>query len=81
MTSYRGRLEADSQPRLTRREKQVLSYVCDGKSTTDVAETLHMKKRIVEKHVQNIYEKLQVCNGVQAFRRANRLGLLPPYEK
>lgn len=63
--------------RLTKRELEVLSLVIEGRSSKDVADALYVSKRTVDFHLANIYDKLQVSNRVQAFRRATRLGLVP----
>jgi DNA-binding CsgD family transcriptional regulator len=63
--------------RLTKRELEVLMLVIEGRSSKDVADTLYVSKRTVDFHLANIYDKLQVSNRVQAFRRATRLGLIP----
>jgi ATP/maltotriose-dependent transcriptional regulator MalT len=63
--------------RLTKRELEVLTLVIEGRSSKDVADALYVSKRTVDFHLANIYDKLQVSNRVQAFRRATRLGLIP----
>ncbi|MCL5410676.1 MAG: LuxR C-terminal-related transcriptional regulator [Patescibacteria group bacterium] len=70
----------DRSVRLTKRELEVLSLVIEGKSSKDVADALYCSKRTVDYHLANIYDKLQVSNRVQAFRRATRLGLIPLLE-
>lgn len=67
----------DRTIRLTKREIEVLSLVIEGKSSKEVAEELYVSKRTVDFHLANIYEKLQVSNRVQAYRRATSLGLIP----
>ncbi len=67
----------DRSVKLTKRELEVLSLVIEGKSSKDVADALYVSKRTVDFHLANIYDKLQVSNRVQAFRRATRLGLIP----
>lgn len=68
---------SDRSIHLTKRELEVLALVIEGKSSKDVAEELFVSKRTVDFHLANIYDKLQVSNRVQAFRRATRLGLIP----
>ncbi len=72
---------SESQPeepiKLTKRELEVLSLVIEGRSSKEVADMLFVSKRTVDFHLANIYDKLQVTNRVQAFRRATRLGLIP----
>jgi DNA-binding NarL/FixJ family response regulator len=70
----------DISVRLTKRELEVLTLVIEGKSSKDVADALYVSKRTVDFHLANIYDKLQVGNRVQAFRRATRLGLVPSLE-
>ncbi|HLV80872.1 MAG TPA: helix-turn-helix transcriptional regulator [Chthonomonadaceae bacterium] len=64
-------------PRLTKREIEILSLVIEGHPSKKVAEMLFISKRTVDFHLDNIYEKLQVSNRMQALQRAVRLGLLP----
>lgn len=63
--------------KLTKREVEVLKLVIEGLSSKEVADMLYVSKRTVDFHLANIYDKLQVSNRVQAFRRAARLGLIP----
>ena len=63
--------------KLTKREAEVLSLLIEGKSSREAAAMLYINKRTVDFHLANIYDKLQVSNRVQAFRRAARLGLIP----
>ncbi len=71
---------SDSRPeepiKLTKREIEGLSLVIEGRSSKEVADLLYVSKRTVDFHLANIYDKLQVTNRVQAFRRAVRLGLI-----
>jgi len=69
-------IRGDRTIHLTRRELEVLSLVIEGKSSKAVADELYVSKRTVDFHLANIYEKLQVSNRVQAFRRATSLGLI-----
>ncbi len=67
----------DNSVCLTKRELEVLCLVIEGRSSKDVANYLHIKESTVKWHLANIYDKLQVSNRVQAFRRAARLDLIP----
>lgn len=69
--------QAKEKVTLTKREKEVLCIIVEGKSSKETAERLGISKRQVDCHLANIYDKLQVSNRVQAFRRATRLGLIP----
>ena len=66
----------DEPVKLTKREIEVLSLVIEGHSSKEVADLLYVSKRTVDFHLANIYDKLEVTNRVQAFRRAVRLGLI-----
>jgi ATP/maltotriose-dependent transcriptional regulator MalT len=63
--------------KLTKREIEVLTLVVQGNSSKEVADMLFVRKRTVDFHLANIYDKLHVSNRVQAFRRATKLGLIP----
>ena len=67
-------------PRLTKREIEILSLVIEGHPSKKVAEMLFISKRTVDFHLDNIYEKLQVSNRMQALQIAVRLGLLTSIE-
>ena len=45
---------------LTRREVEVLTWVADGKSNTEIGQILGMSPRTVQKHLEHIFEKLGV---------------------
>lgn len=62
--------------KLSKREMEVFSLVAGGKRSMEVANILFVSKRTVDFHLANIYDKLDVSNRVQAFRRATRLGLI-----
>jgi DNA-binding NarL/FixJ family response regulator len=45
---------------LTRREKEILKMIADGKSSREIAEMLQLSPRTVERHRANIMRKLQL---------------------
>jgi len=51
---------------LTPREQEVLQLVAQGKTNKEIAESLTISEHTVESHVSQIYQKLDVCNRVQA---------------
>ena len=75
--TIRDQRPAEEPIKLTKREIEVLTLVIEGKASKEVADMLYVSKRTVDFHLANIYDKLQVTNRVQAFRRAARLGLIP----
>lgn len=77
--AIRLKIEADNDRivKLTKRELEVLKLIMDGKSSKDAADAIYVSKRTIDFHLANVYDKLQVSNRVQAFRRAVRLGFIP----
>jgi DNA-binding NarL/FixJ family response regulator len=62
----------------TRREKEVLSLIAQGKSNKEIAEHLQVVEKTVKTHVSNILDKLGVQSRTQAALQAVQLGLVPP---
>ncbi len=63
--------------RLTQREVEVLMRIAEGMSSQQVADSFFISKRTIDFHLNNVYDKLQVKNRMQAFRAAIRFGLIP----
>ncbi len=51
---------------LTRKEAEVLYWVCKGKTSPDIGDILGSSPRTVNKHLEHIYEKLGVENRTAA---------------
>lgn len=51
---------ATLQPRLTRREKEVLQAISDGKSNKEVASMVNLSERTVKFHVTALLSKFNV---------------------
>jgi DNA-binding CsgD family transcriptional regulator len=51
---------------LTEREGQVLYWLTKGKANRDIAEILGLGTRTIDKHLQQIYAKLEVENRTSA---------------
>jgi len=58
---------------LTRRELEVLQWTSQGKSNVEIATILGISKRTIDKHVQNIFEKLHVENRKQIMQEYGTL--------
>jgi len=56
---------------LTRREKQVLALMADGKRNDEMASELFISLPTVKTHVNHIYTKLGVANRIKAVRVYN----------
>jgi DNA-binding NarL/FixJ family response regulator len=59
---------------LTRREKEVLSYVAAGSTDKEIAEELTISLHTVKSHIRNILAKMHVENRRQAARLAKHKG-------
>jgi DNA-binding NarL/FixJ family response regulator len=54
---------------LTAREKEILELIKTGLQNKEIAEKLHISPQTVRKHLENIYDKLQVNNRVEAISK------------
>lgn len=75
------RLEGSAKTRsgtLTLREIEVLRYIARGMSKKEVAQTLHLSVKTVEKHCTNLMTKLDIHDRVELSRYAIREGLVEP---
>jgi DNA-binding NarL/FixJ family response regulator len=70
-----GAAAADSTPRLTERETEVLRFVATGMSYKQIADRLALSHRTVQNHVQNTLQKLQLHNRAELVRYAIESGL------
>jgi len=60
---------------LTRREREVLVLVADGRSNREIGEKLFISDRTVARHLTNIFHKIGVTSRTQAARYAIDHGL------
>jgi DNA-binding CsgD family transcriptional regulator len=56
----------ESRFALTEREAEVLAWVAQGKSNSEVASIIHARPRTIEKHLEHVYKKLGVENRFAA---------------
>ena len=56
---------APAEP-LTVREEEILAFVADDQSNSDIAKREKIAESTVEKHIENIYRKLPVTNRASA---------------
>ena len=61
---------------LTDREKEILRLIKDGKSSKMIAGELGISINTVNRHRQNILEKLSVANSFEAISAAESMRLL-----
>jgi DNA-binding NarL/FixJ family response regulator len=50
--------------KLSKREKEVLTYICKGYSTMQISEILHISHRTVERHRASLLEKTDSSNSI-----------------
>ena len=74
--SKRG--EAASMDPLSPRELEVLKLVAEGHTSDEIAETLVISRKTVDRHRANILEKLEMRDRVDLTRYAIRRGLITP---
>lgn len=62
---------------LSKRELEVLGYIAAGMSNQEIAQTIFVAVGTVKRHINNIYNKLNVHSRIQAVRYAQKHRLLP----
>ncbi len=62
--------------RLSARQIEVLEQLSKGLSYQEIADNLFIAPATVRKHIENIYEKLQVHNKIEAVQKAQRQRLI-----
>lgn len=71
-----GRIvDDDPFPQLSRREREVLTLLADGRGTHDIARRLYVSPKTVRNHVANVLRKLDLPDRAQAIAAARRAGL------
>jgi DNA-binding CsgD family transcriptional regulator len=63
---------------LTPREREILAWVARGKTNPEIAAALQLAPGTVRKHLDNIYEKLDVPNRTAAVTRGYQAHQPPP---
>jgi DNA-binding CsgD family transcriptional regulator len=66
--------ENSLQYQLTKRELEIATLICRGNSYKQIGEQLFIAERTVTKHVQNIFDKVQVSSKLELL---NKLGVVP----
>lgn len=54
---------------LTSREKDIAKLICEGNKYKTIGQTLFISERTVTKHVQNIFEKVEVSNKIELINK------------
>jgi signal transduction histidine kinase/DNA-binding NarL/FixJ family response regulator len=51
--------------KITEREREIITLIDDGHEYKEIAEQLHISTKTVNRHIQNIYEKIAVSNKIE----------------
>ena len=62
-------------PDLTDREREILMLIAQGRSNSEIAQTLVISMKTVRNYISSIFSKLQVADRSQAIIRAREAGL------
>lgn len=73
----RGGEQAPEDP-LTTREGEIVKLIAEGHTGREIADLLSISENTVERHRQNVFEKLGLRNRVALTRYAVRRGLVEP---
>jgi LuxR family quorum sensing-dependent transcriptional regulator len=73
---FRGR--AMPTPRITSREREVLTWAAAGKSAWEIGEILHISKRTADEHCAKAARKLNATTRAQAVAYAVKYRLIEP---
>jgi DNA-binding NarL/FixJ family response regulator len=77
MTDVIRDLKTNQQTALTDRERQVLKGVMEGNTNKKIGYALGVHEKTVEKHLEHIYDKLEVTSRVEAAVLAIREEIMP----
>lgn len=70
------RFELQGVPRLTKREKQILQLIAEGKTTHIIADMLNVSPLTIETHRRNLHFKFKVKNAAELIMAATQCQLL-----
>jgi len=62
--------------KITERETEVMKLICCGFTEIEIADTLHISRRTVDSHKQEIYKTFSVRNAVELIGVALNLGVV-----
>lgn len=76
LNEFSGNTQKSFTPKLTKREKEILTCISKEMSTKDIAAHLFISEKTVEAHRSNLMLKLDTKNAAGLIRRAFETGLL-----
>ena len=62
---------------LTRRQKEVITLLAEGKTNRLIGEQLGLSERTIKVHITKIYKMLDVSNRTEALNKLRKLGIMP----
>lgn len=62
---------------LTDREREVLQLIAEGNTVTEISSKMHLSKKTIESHRNNVMNKLNIHNVAELTKYAIREGLTP----
>lgn len=68
--------QLQERPRLTRREKEILALIAEGKTSQNIASELFLSPLTVDTHRKNLIQKFEVKNMAELVMAATQQGLL-----
>ena len=78
LVTENNKIEKNVIKNLTSREKEVLLWTAEGKTSADISLILSISERTVIFHHQNLAKKLNVSSRAHAVAKAISLGILNP---
>ncbi len=64
---HQGKKQLADTNQITSREREIVKYVLEGLSNKAIAKELHVTDHTVKKHLQNVYQKLNITSKLQLF--------------
>jgi DNA-binding CsgD family transcriptional regulator len=65
----------EKSPDLSKREREVVEQLLEGKSNKQIAHSMHISERTVEFHLKNIYEKYHVSSRLELILKLGETGV------
>lgn len=68
--------ESDTPGHFTLREIEILRLIAEGLTNREIAQRLCLSENTIKTYIQNLYQKLDAHNRIEAVMRATKRGLL-----
>lgn len=66
---------------LTKKQKEVLRYILEGKTAVEISEMMFITTYGVQFHIDNLHKRFEVTTKAHLFRRCLELGYMEIIEK